>query len=158
MVEIVGMGAVLFIYKSGEHRLLNGVYLIPKLTINIISLDQLDEAGFKVSIKAGVMWVFDEQNIVLAKVVRSMNQLYLLGMDIAQPMSLVAKGADGAWLWHSQFGHLNFLALNKLAREGLVRGMPEIEHIDQLCTGGFWPGNSNERIFPARQSTGPKSY
>jgi hypothetical protein len=60
MVEIVGMGAVLFICKSGEHRLLNGVYLIPKLTINIISLDQLDEAGFKVSIKAGVMRVFDE--------------------------------------------------------------------------------------------------
>jgi hypothetical protein len=60
MGEIVGMGMVLFICKSGEHGSLDGVYLILKMTTSIISLGQLDEADFKVSIKAGVTQVFDE--------------------------------------------------------------------------------------------------
>jgi hypothetical protein len=50
VVEIVGVGTVLFVCKTGNHRSLNGVYLIPKLTTNIISLDQLDEVGYEVSI------------------------------------------------------------------------------------------------------------
>jgi hypothetical protein len=82
-----------------------------------------------------VIRVLDEQNRLLAKVERLTNHLYMLGMVIAQPMSLVAKGTKNAWLWHSRFGHLNFLELRRLAREGLVRGMPKIKHVNQLCTG-----------------------
>jgi hypothetical protein len=45
-----------------------------------------------------------------------------------------AGGArDNAWRWHERFGHLHFDALRKLARDDMVRGLPEIEHIEQLC-------------------------
>jgi hypothetical protein len=36
--------------------------------------------------------------MLLAKVERSQNRLYVLNMEIAQPVNLVAKGAEGAWL------------------------------------------------------------
>jgi hypothetical protein len=50
VVEIVEVGTVLSVYMTGNHRSLDGVYLIPKLTTNIISLGQLDEAVYEVSI------------------------------------------------------------------------------------------------------------
>jgi hypothetical protein len=50
VVEIVEVGTVLSVCMTGNHQSLDGVYLIPKLTTNIISLGQLDEAGYEVSI------------------------------------------------------------------------------------------------------------
>jgi hypothetical protein len=29
-----------------------------------------------------------------------------------------------------RYGHLNFLALRKLSQEEMVRGLPEVEHVD----------------------------
>ena len=39
---------MLFTCKNGEHQQLAGVYHIPKLTANIISLGQLEEDGYKI--------------------------------------------------------------------------------------------------------------
>lgn len=50
VVGIEGRGTVLFSRKNGEHQKLAGVYHIPKLTANIVSLGQLDEDGYKILI------------------------------------------------------------------------------------------------------------
>ena len=55
VVTIEGKGTVLFAYKNGEHRRLDGVYYIPRLTTNIVSLGQMDEDGFKVDIKSDIL-------------------------------------------------------------------------------------------------------
>jgi hypothetical protein len=65
----------------------------------------------------------------------SSNRLYVMSVEVTQLVNLMAKGADGAWLWHAQFGHPNFWALRRLAREDMVRGLPEVEQVEQLCTG-----------------------
>jgi hypothetical protein len=57
VVEIEGVGIVFFVCKNGEHRSLTGVYLILKLTTNIISLGQLDEIRYEVIIRGGLMRV-----------------------------------------------------------------------------------------------------
>jgi len=59
VVDIQGKGTVLFACKSGEHRRLDGVYYIPRLTTNIISLGQMDEDGFKVDIESGILRLYD---------------------------------------------------------------------------------------------------
>jgi hypothetical protein len=68
IVEIEGISTVMFIYNTGEHRSLSSIYLIWKLATNIITLGQLDELGYEIQIKGGVMWVCDEQLVLLAKV------------------------------------------------------------------------------------------
>jgi hypothetical protein len=47
-VEICGIRSVVFVAKTGEHKLLHGVYYIPALRNSIISLGQLDEGGSRV--------------------------------------------------------------------------------------------------------------
>jgi hypothetical protein len=58
-VEIKGVGSVIFVTESVEHKLLTGVYYIPALRNSIISLGQLDENGSCVEIKDGVMRIWD---------------------------------------------------------------------------------------------------
>ena len=54
-VEIKGVGSIIFKAKTGEHRLLTGVYYIPALRNSIISVRQLDENGSRVEIEVGVL-------------------------------------------------------------------------------------------------------
>jgi hypothetical protein len=68
IVEIEGRGTILFTCKSGEHRALMGVYYIPYLTTNILSLDQMDEAGCRVDNNAGLLRIFDQRQQLLVKV------------------------------------------------------------------------------------------
>nr|GEU39177.1 retrovirus-related Pol polyprotein from transposon TNT 1-94 [Tanacetum cinerariifolium] len=40
-----------------------------------------------------------------------------------------------SWLWHRRLSHLNFRAINHLARHGLVRGLPRLKfNKDHLCS------------------------
>jgi hypothetical protein len=57
VAEIEGYGLVLFRCKNGEHREFTGVYYIPRLTTNIVSVGQLNEVGYDVPIKEGMMSV-----------------------------------------------------------------------------------------------------
>jgi hypothetical protein len=68
IVEIEGRDTTLFTCKSGEHRALTGVYYIPRLTTNILSLGQMDEAGCRLDINAGLLQVFDQWQQLLVKV------------------------------------------------------------------------------------------
>jgi hypothetical protein len=57
VVEIEGVESILFVYRNGEHGVLAEVYLIPKMTTNIVSLGQLVELGYEVLIKSSMMLV-----------------------------------------------------------------------------------------------------
>ena len=54
-------------------------------------------------------------------------------------MCLATRVDENAWLWHSRFGHVNFTALRKMGREGLVRGLPLLDQVDQLCDACLIP-------------------
>lgn len=133
VVRIEGRGTVLFSCKNGEHRTLANTYLIPRLAANIISVGQLDETGFKVEAEDGVMRIWDEQRRLLARIHRNPGRLYVLDVELARPVCLTARIGDEAWKWHARFGHINFTALRKMGREQLVRGLPAVSQVDQLC-------------------------
>jgi hypothetical protein len=52
---IEGHGTVVFVCKNGEFWSFNGVYFIPRLMTNIVSIGQLDEIGYKIDIDIGMM-------------------------------------------------------------------------------------------------------
>jgi hypothetical protein len=113
-VEIKGVSSVIFTAKSGEHKLLTGVYYISALRNSIISVGQLDENGSRVMVEHGVMRIWDRQRRLIAKVTRGANQLYVLHVQVAQSFCLTARRDHEAWQWHERFGHLNFEAMKRL--------------------------------------------
>jgi GAG-pre-integrase domain len=132
-VSIGGCGTVLIEGRTGEHKALTEVYYIPKLTSNIISLGQLEERGCKVMMEDGYLRVFDRKGHLLVRVERARNRLYILNLDLAQLVCLMARLDSDAWRWHARYGHLNFQALRKLGHEGLVEGLQLVNHVEQLC-------------------------
>jgi hypothetical protein len=133
VVNIEGRGMVLFACKSGEHCALTGACYIPRLTANIISIGQLDDAGSKVDIEHGILHLFAPDCRLLAKVTHSPNWLYYLDLHIAHPVCLVACSSEPSLLWHARYGHLNFQALRRLSQESMVRGLPPVDRVNQLC-------------------------
>jgi hypothetical protein len=70
---------------------------------------------------------------LLTKIDHDENQLYMLNVNIAQPVFLVVRGEEAAWRWHTRLEHIGMSALRGMAHEELVRGLPSIEQVDQLC-------------------------
>ncbi|GKA68779.1 retrovirus-related pol polyprotein from transposon TNT 1-94, partial [Tanacetum coccineum] len=67
------------------------------------------------------------------------DNLYTLSLEdmmASSPICLLSKASKTkSWLWHRRLSHLNFGAINHLARHGLVRGLPKLKfEKDHLCS------------------------
>ncbi|GJU10603.1 retrovirus-related pol polyprotein from transposon TNT 1-94 [Tanacetum coccineum] len=65
--------------------------------------------------------------------------LYTISLDDmlkTSPICLLSKASKTkSWLWHHRLSHLNFGTLNKLAKDGLARGIPRLKfQKDHLCS------------------------
>ncbi|WVZ48804.1 LOW QUALITY PROTEIN: hypothetical protein U9M48_000211 [Paspalum notatum var. saurae] len=138
-VKILGRETIMFAAKGGGHRILTDVYYIPRLRSNIVSLGQLDEDGCKGSFVCAIL--------PASSCSRSSNRLYKVSLTLARPVSLLACGEDDAWRWHERFGHLGFDGLKKLNRGAMVRGLPQLDHPDQLCEACL-TGKQQRGSFP----------
>jgi hypothetical protein len=146
--EIEGRGKVEFICRNDERRVFKGVYFIPKLTANIVSVGRLDEDGYQVLIGNGELLIREPGGKLLARVKRTTARLYLLTVRLSTAERMVARGEAEAWRWHERLGHLNFPALQKMAREGFVRGLPDIASVERPC-GACLEGKQRRTVFPA---------
>jgi hypothetical protein len=75
-------------------------YFIPHLMINIVSIRQLNEIGYKIDIDTGVMKIWEPGGVLLARVKREGNRLYLLHLMFTQPTCLVVRGRGDEVAWH----------------------------------------------------------
>jgi hypothetical protein len=66
---------------------------------------------------------------------RISNRLYKLQIKPTSPVCLLLNITDTAWLWHARYGHLNFRALRELGRKGMVKGVPVVDHVEQVFEG-----------------------
>nr|ABB47015.1 retrotransposon protein, putative, unclassified [Oryza sativa Japonica Group] len=148
-VEIKGVGSVTFTAKSGEHRLLTGVYYIPALRNSIFSVGQLDENGSRLLVEDGLMRIWDRRHHLLAKVIRGTNRLYILSAQVAQPVCLAARWDDEAWQWHERFGHLHFEALKRHSAKEM-RGMPAIFWGEAVVTAVYIHNRSPTKALDGR--------
>jgi hypothetical protein len=79
-----------------------------------------------------------DESEVLLKIPRKGN-LYSIDMKkiVANDVDtcLIAKATlDESMLWHRRLGHVNFKTINKIVKDGLVRGLPENRfQNDQTC-------------------------
>jgi hypothetical protein len=117
---------------------------------NIISVGQLDEAGYKIGIANGMMTIHDPASKLLARVKRTGNRLYTGLLTHDAPTCLMSKTEDATWRWHAHFGHLHFRALHTLSKCNMVRGLPSVERVEEYCDGCTL-GKQHRTPFPVRR-------
>jgi hypothetical protein len=108
VAEIEGRGTVEFLCKDGEHRVFAGVYYIPRLMANIVSLGQLIELDYDIHIGGGKLEIREPGGCLLARVERRPNRLYVLNVNVARrEVCLSAREEVMAKHWHARLGHIN---------------------------------------------------
>jgi hypothetical protein len=96
IINICGKGTIIFSGRQGEHKVLTGVYWIPCLKNSIISVGQMDEGGTCVLIEGRVLWVWDRQHRLLARVQRTENRIFRLELQVSRPLCLTVHQDDDA--------------------------------------------------------------
>ena len=98
-VQICGKGSIMFECKNGDQWLLEGVFYIPSLQSNLVSLGQLTETGHRVVMDGEELEVFAKNpSCLIMKVRRTHNQLYQICLKLAKTVCLLANLEDLAWL------------------------------------------------------------
>ena len=119
---------------------------------NIKSLGQLLEKGYDIRLKDNNVSIRDGRSNLIAKVTMSRNRTFMLNIQNKLVKCLKSCYKDITWLCHLRFGHLNFGGLQNLSNKEMVRGLPSISHLDQVCKGCLL-GKQFKKSFPKESSS-----
>ncbi|GJR69727.1 retrovirus-related pol polyprotein from transposon TNT 1-94 [Tanacetum coccineum] len=105
---------------------------------NLFSVRQFCDSNLEVAFRQHTCFIRNLEGVDLLTGSRG-NNLYTLSlgdMMASSPICLLSKASKTkSWLWHRRLSHLNFGAINHLARHGLVRGLPKLKfEKDHLCS------------------------
>ncbi|GJW89275.1 retrovirus-related pol polyprotein from transposon TNT 1-94 [Tanacetum coccineum] len=143
VAKILGYGD----YQIGNVTI-SRVYYVEGLGHNLFSVGQFCDSNLEVAFRQHTCFIRNLEGVDLLTGSRG-NNLYTLSlgdMMASSPICLLSKASKTkSWLWHRRLSHLNFGAINHLARHGLVRGLPKLkfekDHL-ALC----YPTNDSENL------------
>nr|GEX10266.1 hypothetical protein [Tanacetum cinerariifolium] len=133
VAKIIGYGD----YKIGNVTI-SRVYFVEGLGHNLFSVGQFYDSDLEVAFHQHTCFIRNLEGVDLLTGSRG-NNLYTLSLGDMMASShiyfLSKASKTKSWLWHRRLSHLNFGAINHLARQGLVRGLPRLKfEKDHLCS------------------------
>ena len=69
---------------------------------------------------------------------------------------LLTHANDSSRVWHERFGHLNFRYMQRLSKQGMVKGLPDIHFYEGVCEGCIL-GKHPEEKFEKGKARGASS-
>nr|GEX75475.1 hypothetical protein [Tanacetum cinerariifolium] len=143
VVKIMGYGD----YQIGNVRILR-VYYVEGLGHNLFSVGQFCDSNLKVAFRQHTCFIRNLEGVDLLTRSRG-NNLYTLSlgdMMASYPICLLSKASKTKlWLWHRRLSHLNFGAINNLARHGLIRGLPKLKFKKDHMFSSYEMGKSKKK-------------
>ncbi|GJV50272.1 putative ribonuclease H-like domain-containing protein, partial [Tanacetum coccineum] len=125
IARIMGYGN----YQLGNVTI-SRVYYVEGLGHNLFSVGQFCDADLEVAFQKNTCFIRNLEGVDLLSGSRDTN-LYIISLDDmlkTSPICLLSKASKTkSWLWHRWLSHLNFGTLNKLAKDGLARGIPRLK-------------------------------
>ncbi|GJU84795.1 retrovirus-related pol polyprotein from transposon TNT 1-94 [Tanacetum coccineum] len=106
------------------------VYYVEGLGHNVFFVGKFCDSNLEVAFRQHTYFIRNLEGVDLLTGSRSKNMytLSLGDMMVSSPICLLSKASKTkSWLWHRRLSHLNFGAINHLARHGLVRGLPKLK-------------------------------
>nr|GEZ12598.1 retrotransposon protein, putative, unclassified [Tanacetum cinerariifolium] len=127
--------------KSAKKSTLDALSIRPETTLSSSTLYKnlwFCDSNLEVAFHQHICFIRNLDGVDLLTGSRG-NNLYTLSLGdkmASSPIYLLSKASTTkSWLWHCRLSHLNFGAINHLARQGLVRGLPKLKfEKDHLCS------------------------
>ncbi|GJU07034.1 retrovirus-related pol polyprotein from transposon TNT 1-94 [Tanacetum coccineum] len=126
----------------GDYQLgnvtISSVYYVEVLGHNLFFVGQFCDGDLEVAFRKNTCFIRNLEGGDLLFGSHDTN-LYTISLDNILKTSLICllskASKTKSWLWHRQLSHLNFGTINKLAKDGLVRGIPRLKfQKDHLCS------------------------
>ncbi|GJS09937.1 retrovirus-related pol polyprotein from transposon TNT 1-94 [Tanacetum coccineum] len=116
--------------SSKLNVMISRVYYMEGLGHNLFFVRQFYDSNLEVAFRQHTCFIHNLEGVDLLTGSQG-NNLYTLSlgdMMASSPICLLSKASKTkSWLWHRRLSHLNFGAINHLARHGLVRGLPKLK-------------------------------
>ncbi|GKF04964.1 retrovirus-related pol polyprotein from transposon TNT 1-94, partial [Tanacetum coccineum] len=148
VAKIMGYGD----YQIGNVTI-SRVYYVEGLGHNLILVGQFCDSDLEVAFRKHTCFVrnLEGVDLLLGSRVTNLYSLSIRDMMASSPICLLSKATKTkSWLWHRRLSHLNFDAINHLARHGLVRGLPRLKfkkyHLCSTCAMGKSKKQSHKPI------------
>nr|GFA97770.1 integrase, catalytic region, zinc finger, CCHC-type, peptidase aspartic, catalytic [Tanacetum cinerariifolium] len=140
-----------------ENVTISQVYYVEGLGHNLFSVEQFCDFDLEVAFRQHTCFIRNLKGVDLLTGSRG-NNLYTLSLQdmmVSSPICLLSKASKTkSWLWHHRLLHLNFGAINHLAREGLVRGIPKLKfEKDHLCSACAMGKSTKKSYKPKSEDT-----
>lgn len=108
-----GIGKIVIKRKNGEPAYVTDVLYVPSMKTNLLSLGQLLENGFSMTMQNNYIEVFDCKQRKVFQAPLAKNRTFKVNLNVAEIQCLCTTvTTDDRWLWHYRFGHLNFRSLH----------------------------------------------
>ncbi|GJS10581.1 retrovirus-related pol polyprotein from transposon TNT 1-94 [Tanacetum coccineum] len=115
------------------------VYYVEGLGHNLFSIGQFCDSDLEVAFRKHTCFVrnLEGVDLLLESQETNLHTLLIKDMMASSPICLLSKASKTkSWLWHRRLSHLNFGAINYLAKHGLVRGLSKLKfEKDHLVNG-----------------------
>ncbi|GKF49684.1 integrase, catalytic region, zinc finger, CCHC-type containing protein [Tanacetum coccineum] len=125
IARIMGYGD----YQLGN-VIISRVYYVEGLGNNLFSVGQFCDADLEVAFWKNTFFIRNLEGVDLLSGSRNIN-LYTISLDDMLKSSLIcllSKASNTkSWLWHRRLSYLNLGTLNKLAKDGLAKGIPMLK-------------------------------
>nr|GFA60034.1 retrovirus-related Pol polyprotein from transposon TNT 1-94 [Tanacetum cinerariifolium] len=111
---------------------------VPMFLLLLLTAGQFYDSDLEVAFRQHTCFIRNLDGVDLLTGSRG-NNLYTLSLQdmlASSPICLLSKASKTkSWLWRRRLSHLNFGAINHLARQGLVRGLSKLKfEKDHLCS------------------------
>nr|GEW49166.1 integrase, catalytic region, zinc finger, CCHC-type, peptidase aspartic, catalytic [Tanacetum cinerariifolium] len=152
MAKIMGYGD----YQIQNVTILR-VCFVDGLGHNLFSVGQFCDSDLEVAFRQHTLFIRNLEGVDLLSGSRG-NNLYTLSLgDImaSSPIFILSKASKTkSWLWHQRLYHLKFGAINHLARQDLVRGLPKLKfEKDHLCSACAMGKSKKKSHIPKSEDT-----
>ena len=93
---VKGRGNILIKLKNGDHDYISNVYYVPAMKSNILSMEQLLEKGYDISMKNCHLTIKDNHGNLIGRVRMSKNRMFALNIqhDATKCLSAIIKDKD----------------------------------------------------------------
>ncbi|GJT79783.1 retrovirus-related pol polyprotein from transposon TNT 1-94 [Tanacetum coccineum] len=114
------------------------VFYVEGLRHNLFSVGQFCDSNLEVAFRKHTCFVrnLEDDDLLSGSWETNLYTLSMGDMMASSPICLLSKvSKTKSWLFHRRLSHLNFGAINHLAKNGLVRGLPKLKfEKDHLCS------------------------
>ncbi|GJY95415.1 retrovirus-related pol polyprotein from transposon TNT 1-94 [Tanacetum coccineum] len=143
--------------KMSTKKMRTNGLLIKEVVGEALNIKDECTSSRQVDEKANLVEVQDEDELTLlmARHDEQEERIKPWHVDSAATKCLKSCLEDHSWLWHIRYGHLNFGDLKLLSFKGMVKGLDQIDHPNQVCEGCLL-GKHARSSFPKKATSKAK--